>query len=85
MQNAGYQNQANLMQEDTMPDNYEALAAIAELANTATSDRNTIATLTNKNAKLCKEIAATNSKLADALERPGNKQNPTENRTRHYC
>ena len=76
VQNTVYQNQANLIQEDAMPDNAEALAAIAELANTATSDQNTIATLTNTNAQLCKEIAATNSKLADALERLGNKQKP---------
>ena len=67
VKNAGYHNQANFTQEDAMPDNAEALAAIAELANTATSDRNTTATLTNKNAQLCKEIAATNSKIADAL------------------
>ena len=68
-----------------MPYNAEALASIAELDNAATSDRNTITTLTNTNAQLCKEIAATNSKLTDALERLGNKQKPTENRTRHYC
>ena len=85
VQNAGYHNQANLTPEDAMPDNPEALSAIAELVNAATSDRNTIPTLTNTNAKLCKEIAATNSKLADALERLGNKQKPTENRTRNYC
>ena len=85
VQNAGYQNQANLTQEDTIPDNAEALAAIAEFANVATSDLNTITTLTNTNKQLCKEIDATNYKLADALERLRNKQNPTENRTRHYC
>ena len=84
VQNAGYHNQANLAQEYAMPDNAEALAAIAELANAATSDQNTIATLTSTNAQLCKKIAATNSKLADALERLGSKQKPTENRTRHY-
>ena len=83
--NAGYHNQANFTQENEISGNAEALAAIAELANAATSDRNTISTLTNTNAQLCKEIAATNSKLADALERLRNKQNPTENRTRHYC
>ena len=61
------------------------VAAISELANAATSNRITIATLPNTNAQLCKEIAATNSKLAEALERLGNKQNLTENSTRHYC
>ena len=45
VQNAGYQNQANLTQEDAMPDSAEALAAIAELDNAETSDRNTIVTL----------------------------------------
>ena len=50
VQNAGYQHQANLTKEDAMPNNDEALAAISELANVATSDRNTIATLTNTNA-----------------------------------
>ena len=84
VQNAGYHNQANLTQEDAMPDNAEALSAISELANAATSNQNTIATLTNTNEQLCKEIATTNSKLADALERLGNKQKPTENRTQHY-
>ena len=82
---AGYHNQANLTQEDAMSNNSEALSAISELANAATSYQNTIATLTNTNAQLWKDIAATNSKLADALERLGNKQKPTENRTRHYC
>ena len=60
-------------------------SSCVKLANAATSDRNKITTLTNTNAQLCKEIAATNSKLADALERLENKQNPTENRTRYYC
>ena len=52
VQNAGYHNQANITQEDTMPKNAETLAAIAELANVATSDQNTTATLTNTNAQL---------------------------------
>ena len=64
VKNAGYHNQANFTQEDDIPDNAEALADISELANASTSDQNTIA-----NAQLCKEIAATNTKLADALER----------------
>ena len=85
MKNAGYHNQANFTQEDVMPDNTEAIADIVELANVATYDQNTIATLTNMDAQLCKEIAATNSKPADALERLRNKQKPTENRTRNYC
>ena len=85
VKNAGYHNQANFTQEGAMPENSEALAAISELANAAMPDRNTIVTLTNTNAQLCKEISATNSKLADALERLENKQNPTENRTRYYC
>ena len=76
--NAGYHNQANFTQENAMSENAEALAAIAGLDNAATSDRNTISTLTKTNAQLCKEISATNSKLADALERLENKQNPTE-------
>ena len=67
-----------------MPDNAEVLAALTDLANAAISERNTIATLTNTNAQLRKEIAATNSKLADALEHLGNKQKPTENCTRYY-
>ena len=81
VKNAGYHNQANFTQEDTMLNNSEALATISELANAATSERNTIAALTKTNAQLCKEIAATNYKLADALERLKNKQKPTENHT----
>ena len=55
--NTGYKNQAKFTHEDAMPNNAEALAAIAEFANASTSDRNTIATLTNTNAQLCNEIA----------------------------
>ena len=62
-----------------MPDNSEALVVIAELANVSTSYRNTIATFTNTNAQLCKDIAETNAKIVDALERLENKQKPTDN------
>ena len=47
----------------------EALAAITELANASTADRNTIAKLTQANSELCKELKSTNAKLVVALER----------------
>ena len=81
--NVGYQNQANFTHKNTMPDNAEALAAIAELINASTPDQNTIAKLTNTNAKLCKEIAENNIKLVDALEPLKNKQKPIENSNQH--
>ena len=84
---AGYQGQANFTHEtdDAALDSSEALAAITDLANSAATDRKTIATLTETNKKLCKDVHDLTTKLTDALERrvTANKKPTFVNK--HYC
>ena len=59
----------------------EALDAIAQLVNSATTDKNISMTLTNTNVQLCKEITEVNTKLAAA---PGKIANMQEAKDPHY-
>ena len=62
-------------------DSAEALDAISQLVNAATTDKNTSMTLTNTNVQLCKEITEVNTKLAAALGKIANLQ---EAKDPHY-
>ena len=90
---AGFQNQANFINEhnvSNVADSVEALAAITELANASNADRNAISKLTETNSALCKELIITNAKLVVALERITELERPnrattSSSRNRHYC
>ena len=69
--------------EECNQDSVEALDAIAQLGNAATTDKTTIIAISNKNAQLCKEITEVNTKLESMLKKTAKLQEFKAPRNRH--